>query len=310
MGIKRIVDTSFWTDSKVDDFSPEDKYFMLYLLTNPFSTQLGIYEISIKQVAFQLGYSVEAVKVLLDRFENKYDVIVYSEDTKEIAIKNFLRHSIIKGGAPVRDCLIKELRNVKNKELIASVFAHIKDSESLNETVRNIIAEYEEKNGILYYCNDKQNENDNDNEVSYHDSYNDTFQAEEPKKPKKEKPQKHKHGEYQHVLLTENEFERLAKDFGEDMRDKAIKFLDEYIEEKCYKSKSHNLAIRRWVIDAVKDRQKKKGNGRKEIVPKWMPKEQQQYDMDDLEKALTTRTAANDPDIRARADALKQQFGG
>ena len=30
MGIKRIVDTGFWTDGKVEDFSPEDKYFMLY----------------------------------------------------------------------------------------------------------------------------------------------------------------------------------------------------------------------------------------------------------------------------------------
>ena len=49
MGIKRIVDVSFWTDGKVDEFSPEDKYFMLYLLTNPFSKQLGIYEISIRQ---------------------------------------------------------------------------------------------------------------------------------------------------------------------------------------------------------------------------------------------------------------------
>ena len=49
MGIKRVIDTSFWTDGKVDEFSPEDKYFMLYLLTNPFSKQLGIYEISVKQ---------------------------------------------------------------------------------------------------------------------------------------------------------------------------------------------------------------------------------------------------------------------
>lgn len=174
MGIKRIVDTSFWTDGKVDDFSPEDKYFMLYLLTNPFSTQLGIYEISIKQVAFQLGYSMDAVKVLLDRFENKYGVILYSPSTNEIAIKNFLRHSIMKGGAPVRDCLIKEMKVVKNKELIPRVFAHIKDCERLNETVKNIIAEYEEKNGVLSYSNEKQNDNDNDNEndneVSYHDT--------------------------------------------------------------------------------------------------------------------------------------------
>lgn len=185
MGIKRIVDTSFWTDGKVDDFSPEDKYFMLYLLTNPFSTQLGIYEISIKQVAFQLGYSMDTVKVLIERFENKYGMILFSPSTNEVAIKNFLRHSIMKGGAPVRDCLIKEMKGVKNKELIARVFAHIKGYEKLNETVKNIIAEYEEKNGVLSYSHEKQNdndnENDNENEVSSpdtgNDSSNDTFKA-------------------------------------------------------------------------------------------------------------------------------------
>jgi uncharacterized phage protein (TIGR02220 family) len=156
---------------------------MLYLLTNPFSTQLGIYEISIKQVAFQMGYSIDAVKVLIDRFENKYGMILFSPETNEIAIKNFLRHSIIKGGAPVRDCLIKEIRKVKNKDLIARVFAHIKDSESLNETVKRIIAEHEEKNGVLSYSNEKQNdndnenenENDNENEVSYHDTPNESL---------------------------------------------------------------------------------------------------------------------------------------
>ena len=187
MGIKRIVDTSFWTDTGTEDFTPEDKYFMMYILTNPFTTQLGIYEISVKNAAFQLGYSIESVQNLIDRFENKYGIIIYSKKTKEIAIKNFLRHSIIKGGAPVRDCLIKELNKVKNKDLIASVFAHIKGDENLNPTVKSIIDEYEEKNGVLYYSNEKvnekenekENENENDNEVTYHVTpnvtYNDTF---------------------------------------------------------------------------------------------------------------------------------------
>ena len=164
MGIKRIVDTSFWTDGKVDDFSPEDKYFMVYLMTSPYTTQLGIYEISIKYVAIHLGYSQETVNVLLDRFENKYGIIIFSKETSEVAIKNYLRHSIIKGGAPVRDCLIKEMKKVKNKELIAGVFSHIKGKEDLNDTVKKIIAEYEEKNGVLSYSNEKHNENDNDNE--------------------------------------------------------------------------------------------------------------------------------------------------
>lgn len=187
MGIKRIVDTAFWTDGKVDEFSPEDKYFMLYLLTNPFSTQLGIYEISIKQTAFQLGYSVDAVRVLIERFENKYKIIIYSPETNEIAIKNFLRHSIIKGGAPVRDCLIKETKKVKNRDLLAKVFSHIKGNEGLNETVKNIIAEYEEKNGLLSYSNEKQNdnENENDNDVSYHDTPNDSLDESFPAPQKK-----------------------------------------------------------------------------------------------------------------------------
>ena len=112
MAIKRPVDTSFWTDGKVDEFTPEDKYFMLYLLTNPFTTQLGIYEISLKHAAFQMGYSVESVQALIERFESKYKIIIFSPGTNEIAIKNFLCHSIIKGGKPVEDCLNKELLKI------------------------------------------------------------------------------------------------------------------------------------------------------------------------------------------------------
>jgi len=36
MAIYRNVQLNFWTDSKVeDDFTQEDKYFYLYLITNP-----------------------------------------------------------------------------------------------------------------------------------------------------------------------------------------------------------------------------------------------------------------------------------
>ena len=71
------------------------------------------------------------------------------------------------------------------------------------------------------------------------------------------KPSKHKYGEFTHVLLLDSEYERLALDYGEDMRAKAITFLDEYIEEKGAKYKSHYMAIRRWVINAVKERESK-----------------------------------------------------
>lgn len=69
---------------------------------------------------------------------------------------------------------------------------------------------------------------------------------------------KEKFGEYQNVKLTSAEYDKLANDYGVDIRNEAITFLDAYIEEKGYKSKSHNLAIRRWVIDAAKNNGKHK----------------------------------------------------
>ena len=163
MGIKRVVDTSFWTDDKVLEFTPEDRYFMLYLLTNPHTTQLGIYSISPKVMAFELGYSVDTVEHLLQRFEGKYNVIKRKDN--EIAIRNYLQYAIMKGGKPVLDCLVKESKNVKHYELLQWIKEKNENKASINETVRVFLSEN--------VRND--NDNDNDNEVSYHDTYHDTY---------------------------------------------------------------------------------------------------------------------------------------
>lgn len=73
---------------------------------------------------------------------------------------------------------------------------------------------------------------------------------------KKPKPSKHKHGEYQNVLLTDEEYNKLHQDYPN--ANELITYLDEYIEMKGYKAKSHNLAIRKWVVDAVARDNKKK----------------------------------------------------
>ena len=166
MAIKRIVDTNFWNDDKVVEmFSPEDKLFMLYLMTNPHTTQLGIYAINKKVMAFELGYSIETINILLERFEGKYKMIKYSSETNEVAIKNYLKYSIIKGGKPVEDLLKKEISLIKDKSLLNYVYNNLKDYNNLNETVSLVLEEMNKEN---------DNDNDNDNDVSYHDTYNDT----------------------------------------------------------------------------------------------------------------------------------------
>ena len=66
---------------------------------------------------------------------------------------------------------------------------------------------------------------------------------------------KHKYGEYQNVLLKDEELQTL-KDKYENWED-LIKYLDEYIEMKGYKAKSHYLCIIKWVTDAVKNNKPK-----------------------------------------------------
>ena len=175
MSVKRIVDVNFWNDDKVlEYFSPEDKLFMLYLMTNPHTTQLGIYSINKKHIAFEIGYSLEAVSILLERFENKYKMIKYSNETKEIAIKNYLKHSIIKGGKPVEDLLNKEIKQVKDKSLLNYVFSNLKNYNDLNETIKKIVNNTYNIYNINNKLNNNEIYNDNDNEKSYPLSYNDT----------------------------------------------------------------------------------------------------------------------------------------
>lgn len=75
------------------------------------------------------------------------------------------------------------------------------------------------------------------------------------------RPVKHRRGEYRHVMLSDDEIGKLESDLGKEMTDACVTYLDEYIERKGYKAKSHYLTIKKWVIDAVK-REKGNNSGR------------------------------------------------
>ena len=169
MGISRIVNTDFWIDENIIDYySPEDKYFWLYLLTNPQTRQLGIYKLPKKIMAFQLGYDLDTVLKLIDRFENNYKVIKYSKKTQEIAILNYIRYSIIKGGKPVIDCVAKDISQVKDKALLGYMYHKSKNTTDKRETV-TVILEM-----LSSYENKMTMTNDNDNDSIVDDTPHDT----------------------------------------------------------------------------------------------------------------------------------------
>lgn len=116
MAIYRTVSMSFWTDNKVaDDFTPEDRYFYLYLFTNPHTNLCGCYEVSIKQMANELGYNKDSVENLIKRFEDVHNVLRFCKETKEILLLNWGRYNWT-SSEKFRKPLEKEISNIKSYE--------------------------------------------------------------------------------------------------------------------------------------------------------------------------------------------------
>lgn len=61
------------------------------------------------------------------------------------------------------------------------------------------------------------------------------------------KPQKHKYGEFKHVLLTDDEYGRLCNDYTKQIADTYIRKVDEYCEMKGASYKNYNLAVRNFI---------------------------------------------------------------
>ena len=106
----------------------------------------------------------------------------------------------------------------------------------------------------------KLNENENENE---NESPSETVSPSETTSPtgknkniarkartrtrKPAEEQKHKRGEFGHVLLTDAEYDRLCNEKGKDETDAAIRVVDEYIEVKGVNPyRNFTLVLRKW----------------------------------------------------------------
>lgn len=67
-------------------------------------------------------------------------------------------------------------------------------------------------------------------------------------KSNRKKSQNHKFGGFQHVLLTDEEYNKLINDFGQTLIDDYIKKVDEYCQQYGKSYKDYNLTIRKWIV--------------------------------------------------------------
>lgn len=140
MAIYRNVMLSFWTDNKVeDDFTPEDKYFYLYLLTNPQTNICGCYEVSYSQISRQTGYNRETIDRLFLRFEDVHKIIRYNRDTKEILILNWYKYNWSKSKKTLAgvENVAKHIKSAEFREYVENVMGIFKNDSKLELADQN-----------------------------------------------------------------------------------------------------------------------------------------------------------------------------
>ena len=76
-------------------------------------------------------------------------------------------------------------------------------------------------------------------------------------KKKTTKEPRHKYGEFKNVLLSDKDLEKLKTEYGEELVEKYIKKMDEWIELNGRRYKNYYLALRQWMNKEVSKKQEK-----------------------------------------------------
>lgn len=85
----RSISTKIWCDPWFEDLSSSQKLLFIYLITNDRTNMLGVYEVSIKKIAFETSLTSNQIKDFLSEFE-KAKKVKYVNN--HIILFNFLKN--------------------------------------------------------------------------------------------------------------------------------------------------------------------------------------------------------------------------
>lgn len=151
---KRMIDTDLWNDDDIiADFTAEDKYFWLYLLTNPHNNICGVSKYSPALIARDMGLHKDTIVNLIYRFENVHNRLYVDKETNEILILNWSKYNwtksedflktIEKKLAEVKSILIRNILIEKiNEKLGKTVLRPSQEGTNTNPNTNSIFNDY------------------------------------------------------------------------------------------------------------------------------------------------------------------------
>ena len=125
-------------------------------------------------------------------------------------------------------------------------YQNVDGMEKIREQTRKRVADFRERKKIecnvtgnvtVTECNGTDIDIDKDIEKD---------KEKDKEKKKKEKPTLHKYGEYKHVLLSDDQYNRLVMEYGVENVAEYIRKVDEYCQQNGKRYSDYNLTIRKW----------------------------------------------------------------
>ena len=118
----RVVPTTIWADDNFLSASPEQKLVAIYLYTNAYATQCGIYKVALKTMGFQLGFTQSpAESALKGLCAALPDFFAYDQETGEVAILQHPTNVLCNASSKIIRQAVEELKKVQSKTLLQEV---------------------------------------------------------------------------------------------------------------------------------------------------------------------------------------------
>ena len=235
----------------------ENYYSIFGWMTNPDGMDLSGLELDVYAIIFGMTQSVNkydgALQYLAD-FTNSSERGIQKTLAKLVE-KGYLIKTQVSYNRFTYEAVVKKKKDDEQSSSMTNRVHH-DDEQSSPNNIDNI------NNNINIYTSDKKEE--------------------------KTTPIRHKYGEFKHVRLSDDDIIKLKETYGDELLNKYIKLLDEYIENTGKSYKNHYLTIRNWIKkNSQKDKQ---SSGAKKSNQFNTFSQRDNVDFEELERKMTGGT--------------------
>ena len=264
----------------------ENYYSIFGWMTNPDGMDLSGLELDVYAIIFGMTQSV-------NKFDGALQYLADFTNTSERGIQKTLARLVEKGyliktqvsyNRFTYEAVVKKKKDDEQSSPMTNRVHH--DDEQSSPMTNRVHHDDEQSSPLMTNRVRHDDEQSSPNNIDNIDNNINIYISD--KKEEKSTPIRHKYGEFKHVRLSDDDIIKLKETYGDELLNKYIKLLDEYIENTGKSYKNHYLTIRNWI---KKNLQKdKQSSGAKKSNQFNTFSQRDSMDFDELEKRMTGGT--------------------